>query len=200
MKAYQSLPEGYREILQVNMQNDKKTAAKINAGAAIAMAAVILIGHVIVPIRVFFDVDPMSRYFIRLGVLLAGYIVYMVLHELTHGVVMKAAGGRQVVFGFTGMYAFAGSHKDYFDKSSYRCIALAPLIVWGIVFGVLILLVPREWFWTVWLLQAGNIGGAAGDVYITARLWNMPSSILVRDTGVDMTVYDRLNADTSVNK
>ena len=43
----------------------------------------------------------------------------------------------------------------------------------------------------VWFLQAGNIGGAAGDVYVTARLWKLPETLLVRDTGVDMTVYDR---------
>ena len=190
MKAYQSLPEGYKEILQVNMQDDKKTAAKISVGGAITMAAVLIIGHLIVSVRAFFDVDSLGRYFIRLGVLLVGYIAYMVLHELTHAAVMKAVGGRQVEFGFTGMYAFAGSHEDYFDKSSYRCIALAPLVVWGIIFGVLAPIVPRDWFWIVWFLQAGNIGGAAGDVYITVKLWNMPSSILVRDTGVDMTVYD----------
>ncbi len=191
MKAYYSLPEGYKEILQVNMQTDKKTAAKINGGAVIAMAVVVLIGHFIIPIKEFFDMNSVSRYFIRLGVLMAAYIAYMVLHELTHGAVMKAVGGRKVEFGFTGLYAFAGSHEDYFDKSSYRCIALAPLVVWGIIFGVLTLTVPRDWFWIIWFLQAGNICGAAGDVYITAKLWNMPSSILIRDTGVDMTIYGR---------
>jgi hypothetical protein len=43
----------------------------------------------------------------------------------------------------------------------------------------------------VWFLQAGNIGGAAGDVYVTARLWKEPSTILIRDTGVDATVFDK---------
>ncbi len=115
----------------------------------------------------------------------------MVLHELTHAVVMKAVGAKKVIFGFTGMYAFAGSKEDYFDKISYRCIALAPLVTWGIIFGVLSVIVPREWFWIVWFLQAGNIGGAAGDIYVTAVLWHKSVSILVRDTGVDMTVFDK---------
>ena len=190
MKAFQSLPEGYKEILQVNMQEDKNTAGKISAVGIIMMAVVIFIGHFIVPIRKFFDMSSMSGFFIRLGVLIISYIAYMVLHELTHGVVMKAVGGRKVEFGFTGMYAFAGSHEDYFDKSSYRCIALAPLVVWGIIFGILSAIVPVSWFWVIWFLQVGNIGGAAGDVYITAKLWNMPSTIFVRDTGVDMTIFD----------
>ena len=190
MKAYHSLPDGYREIFVMNLQEDKKTAAKINIGGMIAMIIVIAARHFIVPIKEFFNMESLITYFIRLGVLLAAYLVYMVLHELTHAAVMKAAGGGKVVFGFTGMYAFAGSHEDYFDKSSYRCIALAPLVVWGIIFGILSAIVPVPWFWVIWFLQAGNIGGATGDVYVTARLWNEPASLLVRDTGVDMTVFD----------
>ena len=40
-------------------------------------------------------------------------------------------------------------------------------------------------------MQIGNISGAAGDIYVTVRLWNEPSTILVRDTGVDMTVFNK---------
>ena len=94
-------------------------------------------------------------------------------------------------FGFTGLYAFAGSREDYFDKIAYRLIALAPLIVWGIIFGVMAVLVPADWFWVVWFLQAGNIGGAFGDMYVTGRVWKLPATILVNDTGVNMTVFDK---------
>ena len=190
MKAYQTLPEGYRQILQIDLQKDKKTALQVNVGGSIAMIAVFLIGHFIVPFQRVLDAG-LSDYFLRLGAVLLGYVAYIVLHELTHAAVMKAVGGGKVRFGFTGLYAFAGSETDYFDKLSYRCIALAPLVVWGVIFGVLAFLVPEDWFWVVWFLQAGNIGGAAGDVYVTARLWKLPETLLVRDTGVDMTVYDR---------
>ena len=190
MKAYPSLPEGYRQILQISLQSDKKTALRVNVGGGVVMALVLLIGHFIVPIGSAAE-GSLSGYFLRLSVMFLAYTAYIVLHELTHAAVMKAVGGGKVRFGFTGMYAYAGSETDFFDKLSYRCIALAPLVVWGIVFGVLAAAVPADWFWVVWLLQAGNIGGAAGDVYVTARLWKMPGTILVRDTGVDMTVYGR---------
>ena len=191
MKAYQALPEGYGEKMQINLQKDKKTALKVNVGAGVAMAVLAVIGHLIVPVREALDVEPMGEYFLRLAVLVLGYAAYIVLHELTHAAAMKAVGGGKVRFGFTGMYAFAGSEGDYFDKSAYRLIALAPLVVWGMVFTVLLLAVPRTWFWVVWFLQMGNIAGAAGDVYVTAVLWRSPRTILVRDTGVDMTVFDR---------
>ena len=191
MKAYHSLPEGYQEIMQINLQKDKQTAQKVNVIAGIIMIILLIIGHLIVPIKELFDKEQFDASMLRLGVLFLAYFAYIVLHELTHAVVMKAVGGGKVIFGFTGLYAFAGSREDYFDKTAYRCIALAPLVLWGIVFAVMIALVPRSWFWVVWFLQAGNIGGAAGDVFVTVKLWNKPASILVMDTGVDMTVYDR---------
>lgn len=191
MRAYHSLLDGYREVLQINMQSDRKTALKINVGAGIVNVLVLVAGHFIVPYTEFLNMSPVSAVFLRFAVMIIAYIVYMAMHELTHAAVMKAVGGGKVVFGFTGLYAFAGSREDWFDKTAYRCIALAPLIVWGIIFGFLAFLVPRSWFWVVWFLQSGNIGGAAGDVYVTAKLWHMPDTILVRDTGVDMTVYGR---------
>ena len=190
MKAYHILPDGYEEKFQMNLQKDKKTAMKINIGAFVLTVLLVLAGNFVVPIYVFVEVDTILGFCLRIGVLLLAYLAYIVLHELTHALVMKAVGGSHVRFGFTGLYAYAGSLEDYFDKSSYRYIALAPLVVWGIIFGVLTAVVPPVWFWIAWFLQIGNIGGAAGDLYVTARLWKEPESILVRDTGVDMTVFD----------
>ena len=191
VKAYQSLPEGYREILQINLQKDKQAALKISIGGGIAMFILLVIGSLIVPIRELFSMGFSGNTLLKIGVLLLGYIAYIILHELTHAAVMKAVGGGKVVFGFTGLYAFAGSKEDFFDKAAYRYIALAPLVLWGIIFAVMSAAVPHGWFWVIWFLQAGNIGGAAGDVFVTVKLWKKPASILVMDTGVDMTVFDR---------
>lgn len=59
-------------------------------------------------------------------------------------------------YGFTGLYAYAGS-EAYFTKKRYFIIALAPVAVWGVVLLALCMLVPAPWFWTVYLIQIGNI-------------------------------------------
>ena len=184
LKTVHVLPDGYHKTLEINLQKDKKTAMHVQVGGGIAMLVILLLGLLIVPIRV------MKGQILPWLVLLAGYIAYIVLHELTHAAVIKLAGGKKVEFGFPGMYAYAGSHEDYFSQKAHRIIALTPLLVWGIVFGVLAFVLPQEWFWVVWFLQAGNIGGSWGDLYVTAKLARMPHSILILDTGVDMTVYD----------
>ena len=188
------LPAGYREILTVNLQTDKKTAKLINGAACVLMIVMGVGMHFVVPVGTLFDMEAgMGPYFLRLFALLAGYFVYVVLHELTHAAVMKHYGAKKVRFGFTGLYAYAGSEEDYFDKRAYRRIALAPLVVWGVIFLILQFLVPTSWCWVVWFWQIGNVAGAAGDVYVTLKFAPMPADILVKDTGVDMTVWSREN-------
>src|SRR5699024_9973818 len=113
---------------------------------------------------------------------------YLVLHELVHGVLIWFFSGRMAHFGFSGLYAYAGS-EAYFKKSSYLIIALAPIVVWGMVLLLLIFLVPPDWFWVVYLIQAFNVSGAAGDLYVTVLFARLPKHILVQDTGTAMTVY-----------
>ncbi|MBQ6273330.1 MAG: DUF3267 domain-containing protein [Oscillospiraceae bacterium] len=190
MHCSQTLPENYRELLSIDLQKDKKTALLVNMAAVCAMVVLALIGLLLVPFRTLLDFSQgFGLYFLRLGVLLAGMFAYIVLHELTHAAVMKAYGAKKLRFGFTGMYAYAGSEADYFAKRPYRHIALAPLVLWALIFGLLSALVPQEWFWVVWILQIANVSGAAGDVYVTLRLLRLPRDLLVRDTGVAMTVY-----------
>ncbi|MBR0447644.1 MAG: DUF3267 domain-containing protein [Clostridia bacterium] len=189
MRAYTELPSGYREIDSIDLQKNKKLSLLVN-GVALLIALVMAIPmHFVVPMTTLFDMSQgYGAYFLRFGVLMAAIVVYMVLHELVHGITMKMCGTKKIKYGFTGVYAFAGSN-DYYDKRSYIVIALAPIVVWGVVLLVLNLLVPVQWFWIVYWVQVSNISGAAGDLYVTYRFSRLPQDILVQDYGVGMTVY-----------
>jgi len=192
--VYESLPDAYNEILSINLQKDKKLAFVINGIALIAAAVLALCAHFFVqPISNLFDVTAGAFLYIsRIAVLAVGMIVYIILHELVHGITMKYFGAKRVKYGYTGLYAYAGS-DEYFDKKSYLTVALAPVVFWGIVLLVLQFFVPYEWFWVVWAIQIGNISGAAGDGYVTWKFSKLPQDILVTDCGVGMTVFARSN-------
>lgn len=187
------LPEGYQEAEHINLQTDKKKAAWINGVAAAVFIGLLVLGHfAFQPIWEFYDLDgDFWMTMLRLGVLLVGYIAYIVLHELTHAGAMKLAGGTKMRFGFTGLYAYAGSEQDYFNKAAYIVIALAPLVVWGVIFTILLVLVPKDWFWVIYFFQVGNLTGAAGDLYVTAKILKMPKDVLVMDTGIEMFFYTK---------
>lgn len=187
--SYTDLPEGYREILAVDLQKNKKLAIGVNVAAFAVAIVMIVAAAFFVPLSTLFDMsEGIGLYFIRMGVLMVGLVAYIVLHELVHGVTMRLCGTKKIKYGFTGLYAFAGS-SDYYSKKAYILIALAPVAFWGVVLVVLSVLLPQGWFWVVYMIQISNISGAAGDFYVTLRFMRLPDDILVKDYGVGMTVY-----------
>ncbi len=192
MHTCQVLPEGYREYYSVDLQKNKKTALFVNVLSVVLALLVGIPMHFHYPIWHLFDMsDGFGPYLTRTAVLFFSIFVYICLHELTHAAVMKYYGAKKVRFGFTGLYAYAGSLEDYFPKVPYIHTALAPVIVWGIVFIVLSLIMKGPWLWIAYFLQILNVSGAAGDLFVAVKFSRFPSDIFVRDTGIDMTVYSR---------
>ncbi len=191
MKSVQSLPEGYSEIYNVNLQKNKKTALLINSVGLLISLILAVPMDFVVPMSTLFSMDNgFAAYYIRFGALIALYVLYIVLHEAVHGIAMKMCGTQKIKYGFTGLYAFAGS-DDYYDKKSYIFIALAPVILWGVVLAVINIFVPQDWFWVVYIIQIGNLSGAAGDLFVTIKFSRFPKDILVKDYGVGMHVFSK---------
>lgn len=183
-----SLPEGYERIYCVNMK-DKKFAILLNLAALLVFAALFVVGMLLVPLSALFDMsEGLGMYALRFGVLAVGYFAYIVLHEVVHGVVIRFYSGKWGNFGFNGLYAFAGS-EAYFPKVPYIVIALAPVVLFGVLFALLNAFLPETWFWPIYLIACGNLAGAAGDFFVTFRFLRMPRDILVRDGGVEMEVF-----------
>ena len=189
MKSYTTLPEGYREIYALDMHEDKKLAVWVNL-LSLAIAAVFAVPMLfVVPWWATFDVtDGISGYWVKFAAMLGLTLLYLVLHELVHGIAMRICGTKKIRYGFKGVYAFAAS-DDYYRKKPYVFIALAPVVLWGIVLAIVTPFVPASWFWVVYFVQIMNLSGAAGDLYVTVRFSRMPRDILIRDSGVGMVVY-----------
>ena len=192
MHTCQVLPEGYREYYSVDLQKNKKTALFVNVLSVVLALLVGIPMHFHYPIWHLFDMsDGFGPYLTRTAVLFFSIFAYICLHELTHAAVMRYYGAKKVRFGFTGLYAYAGSLDDYFAKVPYIHTALAPVIVWGVVFIVLSLILKGSWLWIAYFLQILNVSGAAGDLFVAVKFSRFPSDIFVRDTGIGMTVYSR---------
>lgn len=124
-------------------------------------------------------------------VLGAALIVYIPLHELTHGAVMFALSGVPPKYGLKLPYAYAGS-TVWFDRASHIVTALAPVLLWGAALQAAIALLPPEWFWPLWIVQISNLSGSAGDIYCAWKLARMKGDILIQDTGVRMRLAKRI--------
>ena len=194
MKSFGSLPDGYREICSVDLKKDKKAAVCVNL-LAIAIAVILVLPmNAVVPFyRSLVSQTDIKDILIKYVVLLVLMVLYIILHELVHGAAMRLCGTKQVKSGFNGMPASAGS-ADYFYNTAYIFIALAPIVLWGVVLAVVNILVPAEWFWVIYIIQVLNLSGAAGDLYVSVKFSRLPRDILVQDYGIGMVVYSGSNA------
>lgn len=189
MKSCSVLPENYIQRTVIDLEKDKKAFWFVNILSLVIAALMVAIGVWAVPL----DLEPDADNFVLelllpLIVLLAGIFAYIVLHEAVHGVFMYAFSRVRPRFGFKLVFAYAGS-EAYFDKIRYIVIALAPVVFWGMVLLIIDLFCKGIWFWVFYIIQVCNVGGAAGDFYVTAKILRMPKDILIQDTGTQMTVF-----------
>ncbi len=190
MICYHILPDGYGEIKSISFTKDKKLYKRINAAAIAAAVFLVMIMRIFVP----FDVFTPSSYgevkeiFIKCGVLFVSALAYVILHEAVHGVFIRIISGKWGKFGFNSSFAYASS-EALFGRYEYITIALAPIVIWGIVLGVVNMIVPMGWFWVIYVVQIINLSGAVGDIYVTYTVMKLPKESLFKDDGLDITVY-----------
>ena len=189
------LPDGYSQKCVVDLQQDGKTAQKVAIASIVIFAVVLAIGFLCAPIHFLIgkgsEESSFFYFLLRIVVLILGYLSYIPLHELTHAVVMKCLGANKIQFSISKQFACAGSKDSYFSKKAHRCVALAPLLFWTLVLAVIACVVHPNWFWVVWLIEAYNVSGSIGDIYVTWFLSKTPDTVLINDTGFTITVYER---------
>ena len=182
---HKTYPKGYRQIEVLDFMRNRKQMMIIAVSGLIVTAAMIvwgLIAHPFSPTWEFLKANWWAWL-----VTPAMYVAYIPLHELTHGVLMHALSGVKPKYGLKLPYAYAGSHV-YFDKLSHNLIALAPLIVWGVILFLLERKLPVEWFWFFYIVQISNVSGSVGDVYCVLHLFRMPKDVVIQDSGTRMRI------------
>ncbi len=193
--AVEVLPKNYKLGHTVDMQTNKKKAFLVNLIAVLIGVALVVPMIFLVPLNSLFDMGDMGKkaiflYVLRFAVLLVGSFAYIILHELTHALFMKIFGAKKIKFGFTGIFAYAGSEHEYFKKWPYIVIALAPVVIFGIIFAIICpFIYTTSWFWIVYFLQVQNISGAAGDIYVSIMFLKAPKDAYVKDEGTNMELY-----------
>lgn len=105
----------------------------------------------------------------EIGLMLVAILLTFVLHEATHGLVMRALGARpQYGIMWKSAMLYATSPGFSYWRNSYIVITLAPLVVLSAltVFGMW-LMQGTLWVAVLAVCGAFNASGAIGDVWIS---------------------------------
>lgn len=190
MRTCLTLPDGYEENERVDLYADRRLYRNLNIASFFIGAAVIAVGFLWQGFDALLALlrRGLNAYFLWLLILAACILAYFALHELTHGLWMRLFSGLRPLYGRKGLLLFAGSGA-YFCRRDYLVIALAPVTLFGVIFALLTVFLPGEWFWLAAALQLANLGGAVGDLYMTHRALRLPKTALFYDRGVAVTIY-----------
>lgn len=190
MTCFHILPEEYEEIKKFSFNENKKFSLLVNLAALAVAAFLVIVMQFFVPFDLFTPASDgeVKLVFIKSAVLCALIIAYVFLHEAVHGVCIRIISGKWGGFGFKSGFAYASS-AAFFGKYEYIIIALAPVVFWGVVLGIVNVLVPAGWFWVVYAVQVFNLSGAVGDIYMVYSIKDLPKESIFRDDGLNTTVF-----------
>ena len=191
------LPEGYVERLHVNAKKTKVAIILnlISLGICavvmgIAILALVLGGESLS------EVFGVSSYVYSIAFLIFAVvmIVYLVLHELVHGLAYKLFTGQKLTFGLTWACAFCGVPHIYTYRKPALVAVLAPLVVFTLILipiMVVLYSINPLYYLYVALLFGLHFGGCCGDIYVSyiLAIRFKGKKLLMRDTGPEQFFY-----------
>ncbi len=120
--------------------------------------------------------------------------IYIVLHELVHGITYKILTGAKLTFGLTLTVAFCGVPDIYVRKKASITALVMPFFVFSVIF---IALTIGLWFVSPFYgilsgaVFAIHVGGCVGDLHWTLMYLTKfkHCNTLMRDTGPTQWLY-----------
>ena len=188
---FKELPEEYVLDKVIDAKEDMKIKVIFTVGSFIIFAIVLafFLPYLINNYPV--DVQLNDRYNAALALMLS-LVSYVILHELTHGVFYKIFTREKLTFGLTLTVAYCGVPNLYLKKVPAIVSALAPFVVFSIVFGVPLLFITNYWTYVILAaLFSLHFSGCIGDLYVSILLIfkYKGKDVLVNDTGPKQTFY-----------
>ena len=181
---------GYKKCTKIDLVKNKKEALLVNIyGIIIMVVMAVFIPLLIMGGIIEFNLETTFPLFFI--VLLISLILYIPLHEIVHGIVLKKYTDEKLSFGWKLVYAYCGSKEAVVNRREYYAVALAPLLVFSVVFISLMVLNPS--LSLVWyVMEIMNVSGSVGDIYVSIKLRKEKSrDILITDSGTDMSFWSR---------
>ena len=184
-----TLPNGYREVLYYRLNKP----IRIIVLQILSIPLFVVFGLIFLNIAIGLGKLP-SRLQIGLTemiLLLVGTLLTLVLHELTHGVVMQMFGAKPRYGVLWKQAMFYATTPGYaYRRNDYLLIALAPLFILSILV-ILGMWLMQGTLWVALLAICGtiNASGAIGDILIAIIVLRYTSTAFVMDERDGVCVF-----------
>ena len=189
-----SLPNEYQEVLfwRVTEKPSRRILAQ-----ALAFVSFFIFGLMFVSFATSLGKMPLSGSFSlglrEIGAAFVGIVLTLVVHELTHGLVMWLFGAKPT-YGilWKGMMLYATSPEYAYHRNNYVGILLAPFVFISTLVVLGMWFVPGSgWIPLLGLCGVVNASGAIGDIWMTVIALRYPASAYIMDEREGMRVFLR---------
>ena len=189
-KYYLELPENYKLDKTIDM---KKMSTNIFLNVLNILFVIISL-LILIPLKFKeIKIDNLIELSIVMFIALIGFIIYIVLHELTHGIFYKIFTKQKLTFGVSLTYAYCGVPNIYVRKKETIIACLSPLIIFSIIFLTLIFILPPNYInLSIIILFSFHFGGCSGDIYLSLiLLTKYDKDTYIKDTGPTQYIYKK---------
>ena len=184
------LPNGYVQVKHIDA-TDKKLGVILNLVTSGVIGIFIAAAMFILGIS---EKLPLKW---NVPILLAGalgIVLYIVLHELTHGAAYKLSTKQKLTYGMKWSCAFCGVPHIYVYRKASIFALVAPLTVFALVLTPLTIwlyFVDSFAFVVSAVVLGYHFGGCSGDIYMFGLLLfkYRQKTLLVKDLGPEQFLY-----------
>lgn len=192
-----TLPEDYVLVKHVDAKKDKKLIAIYTILSFVPIVVILpilcVVAYFVNGYNILDNADVQLR-IVALFVTIGVFVLYIILHELTHGITYKAYTGQKLTFGLTLTVAFCGVPNIFVRKKASLAALVMPFAVFSVIF---IALTIGLWFISplygilAGVLFAIHFGGCVGDLHWTLLYLTKfkRCNTLMRDTGPQQWLY-----------
>ena len=190
------LPEGHKQAMYINATN-AKFGLLFTIISLVVLAVVLFIA--IIPIvkndmgSALFE-SVFDRYFLNVSVALISMALYIVLHELTHGLFYKFVTREKLTYGMSWSCFYCGVPKIFVYRKAAMISAAAPLVIFTLILiplTIYLYFVNLALYLIFAFLLGIHLGGCCGDAYVILLfLFKFrDKGTLVRDTGPEQFFF-----------
>ena len=189
-----TLPGEYREVYRINAKS-AKFGILFNLLSVIPL--VLVLGIAITALKAYGTTPrhvAQQTALIATLIFAASMILYLLFHELLHGLAYKALTGRKLTFGISWSCAFCGVPDIYVSRRTALAALVLPFAVFTVILVPLtvgLFFVSSIAFFLCAVLLGLHWGGCVGDLYLILLLLFRYRSrrLLLRDTGPEQYLY-----------
>ncbi|MBQ7760485.1 MAG: DUF3267 domain-containing protein [Clostridia bacterium] len=194
------LPENYEQVYHIDAK-DFKIGLILNLGALIIMGISGVLVAITTILSVTFNqtsIDEFAKdWYLFIVIFIPGIIVYMILHELVHGIAYKSLTKEKLSFGISWSCAYCGVPNIYVYRKASMISLIMPCLVFSILFitlGAIFFFVNPILHVAIGALFSMHIGGCVGDLYMFfLYIFKFKDKeTLMKDTGPEQFIYQKI--------